>query len=354
MNQPAPTSRPSPWTRHAIALCIAVAQAALGCQSDVTDVYGGVFDADSDSASSGGEAELLDPSPRRDYEPASGDDESDDVAPVGFDVGAPLGEPLQSSGCPAVDLLFVIDNSGSMGDEQLNLAASFPGFIDGISDLLGPATDYHVGVVTTDAYEWNAPECQSLGGLTVRTGGDLSSAAACGPFASGRNFMTVDDDLDQAFSCAARVGIDGAGIERPMEALQGALLDPMEVNGACNQGFLRDDALLVVVLITDEEDAGDSLGDPTDWYDTVLDAKGGDEDAVVMLSLIGHDKPNECIAAQWTGMMGAEIAPRLLAFTGLFEHGIVGDVCAADYGAFFADAVEGIADACGIIPTPAG
>jgi len=237
-----------------------------------------------------------------------------------------------------------------MGDEQLNLVASFPGFIDGITHRLGPATSYHVGVITTEAYEWNIPQCQAIGGLTVRTGGDLSSAEDCGPYASGGSYMTVDDDIAQAFSCAAQVGIDGAGIERPMDALAAALADPDGDNVECNQGFLRDDALLVVVLITDEEDEGDSLGNPIDWYQTVVDAKGGDEDAIVVLSLIGHDKPNECIPGQWTGMMGAEISPRLRTFTELFEHGTVGDVCAPDYGPFFADAVDGIAEVCSAAP----
>ncbi|MEM6995985.1 MAG: hypothetical protein AAF721_36090, partial [Myxococcota bacterium] len=230
---------------------------------------------------------------------------------------------------------------------------SFPGFIDGIADRLGPATSYHVGVVTTDAYEYNVPMCQSLGGLTVQTGGNLSSDEACGPYAAGKSFMTVDDDLASAFSCAAQVGIDGAGIERPMDALTGALTDPAGANSQCNEGFLRDDALLVVVLITDEEDEGDSLGDPSQWYQTVLDAKHGQGDDVVVLSLLGHEKPNDCIPSQWTGMMGAEIAPRLIAFTEQFEHGLVGDVCAADYAPFFDAAVDGIADACGIVPVPA-
>lgn len=283
----------------------------------------------------------------------SGSESSDGFPEATFDVGwGGDVEPPPAAPCQTVDLLFIIDNSGSMGDEQLNLVASFSGFIDGIGALLGPGTDYHVGVTTTDAYKWNAPQCQTLGGLTVQTGGALSSGQACGPFVDGRSFMTILDDLTEAFSCAAQVGIEGAGVERPMDALAGVLADPLGDTAVCNRGFIREDALLVIVLITDEEDEGDSEGDPMRWHELVLEAKGYDEDAVVVLSLLGHDKPNACIPTQWTGMMGAEISPRLIEFTERFVHGTVADVCAPDYTDAFASAVDGIAQACGLAPTP--
>lgn len=341
-----------------IAWALVLAQALVACQS-TTDVYAGRFDeedeaeSESDSIPPRAEAESTDSEGGGDGAPdADGDDGSMPSSPQ-FDVGADVVPVDPPPACQTVDLLFVIDNSGSMGDEQLNLVASFPGFIEGITNRLGPKTSYHVGVVTTDAYEWDVPECQAIGGLTVRTGGDLSSAESCGPYAAGGNFMTIDDDLGPAFECAARVGIDGAGIERPMDALTAALAQPAGPTSACNAGFLRDDSLLVVVLITDEEDDGDSFGQPIDWYQSVLDAKHGDQESIVVLSLIGHDKPNECIPSQWTGMMGAEISPRLITFTEQFSHGTVGDVCAPDYGPFFEEAVDGIVKACGSVATPA-
>ena len=251
--------------------------------------------------------------------------------------------------CPAVDLLFVIDDSGSMSDEQANLVDSFPGFVSGIEDLLGPAATYHVGVVTTDDYAFNAAGCQRIGALTTRTGGDLSSDAVCGPFAAGGGYMTADDDFAAAFACAAHVGIDGDGVhERPMDALASTLEGTDPGVADCDAGFLRDEALLVIVVITDEEDEGDSQGDPPDWYENVVAAKGGDADHIVVLSLIGHPKPNDCLPTQWTGMQGAEISPRLIAFTEMFDHGVVGDVCSPSYVAAFNQTVEGIADACGI------
>ncbi len=276
--------------------------------------------------------------------PEGSDEDSDGSTGFRFDVPAD-DEDVQPNACETVDILFVIDNSGSMADEQFNLAASVPGFIAGIEDTLGAQTDYHVGVISTDEAEFNALGCQRMGALVTRTAGDLSSDQFCGPYVGGTSFMTPADTLDEAFSCAARLGIDGNGIERPMDALQAALHPESLVEG-CNSGFLRDDALLVVVLITDEEDDIESEGGPASWYTSVVEAKGGDEERVVVLSLVGHPKPNDCIPTQWTGMQGAEIAERIIGFTGMFTHGFVGDICSDDYRPFFDDAVEWIDTAC--------
>src|SRR5262245_47456344 len=64
-------------------------------------------------------------------------------------LGAAALEPT-SSGCERVDFLFVVDNSGSMREEQENLARSFPGFVAVLQRSLR-ARDYHIMVVDTDA-----------------------------------------------------------------------------------------------------------------------------------------------------------------------------------------------------------
>src|SRR5262245_34619860 len=64
----------------------------------------------------------------------------------GSGVDAPVGPPVDAIGCSKMDLLFVIDNSGSMGQEQTNLIANFPNFIN-VLDMSG--LDYRVAVTTT-------------------------------------------------------------------------------------------------------------------------------------------------------------------------------------------------------------
>src|SRR5688500_3590303 len=67
-------------------------------------------------------------------------------------------DPDAIEGCKKVDFLFVVDNSGSMSDEQSNLVSNFPGFIDTIAAELDDANDYHIMVLDSDAYPWGLCE----------------------------------------------------------------------------------------------------------------------------------------------------------------------------------------------------
>jgi hypothetical protein len=289
------------------------------------------------------------------------DDGSDklDVLGGGDAGGGPV-DTSSDAGCRKVDLLFVIDTSGSMADEQINLVQSFPELIEGMRTQLAETMGYHVGVITTDTYvgDLSCPPLQD-GVLVTRTGGTDSSNMVCDPYASGLRFMTEADDLETKFACAAQVGTEGDGNERPMGALSAALNPTLNADGACNEGFLRDDALLVVVLITDEEDdhedAGEacemlpqpgSNGEPPGWFAAVTAAKAGNESSIVVLALVGpQDNPCPTLDKCNGGIAGAEIAPRILEFTEMFTYGFVGSVC-EPYGPFFNEAISVIKSAC--------
>jgi hypothetical protein len=287
---------------------------------------------------------------------ASGDDSTG--TPVGpkFDLGVqPDAGPPVEEGCTKVDFLFVIDNSGSMADEQDNLTASFPGFISGIQGSLEQVDEYQVGVVTTDAYGPNdaSPGCGVLGGLVVQTGGSDSSSSVCGPYAGGTNFMTEADDLNTAFACAADVGTAGDGCERPMDAMGNVLNKVHGGPGACNEGYLRDDALLVIVIITDEYDgAGDpegcaSGGDPASWYATVVASKLGIPENAVALGLLNY-AGGQCPPADSVYDGG-----NIVNFVSMFgPNGFLGGICEPDYGPVFADAVGIIEEACNNFTPP--
>lgn len=73
-----------------------------------------------------------------------------------------------------LDVLFVIDNTGSMAAKQQALVASLQAFL-GVLDVEGHQTDYHMGFATTDVGSWVSPEqpwtmtagaCDSLQGMT--------------------------------------------------------------------------------------------------------------------------------------------------------------------------------------------
>lgn len=246
--------------------------------------------------------------------------------------------------CVKIDLLFVVDNSSSMKQEQVTLVASFPTFVSEIQQELADAESLHIGVVSTDDYEHNDPACaDTLGALvTQTTGAEGASDAVCGPFKSGQRFMTEADDLPTSFTCAAQVGIDGSGDEMPIDAALAALGPDLGAPGACNEQFVREDALLVLVIITDEEEEG-SAGDPPQWFNALTALKGGVESNIVVLSLIGPKNP-ACKDA-------AEIGERLTEFTEMFTYGSVGQICAENYQMFFHEAIAGIAEACdGFMP----
>lgn len=278
-----------------------------------------------------------------------------DGSGAGFE-GAGAGAPIDTSGCKAVDVLFVIDNSGSMADNQASLIASFPGFVAGMKQKLENAPSYHVGVVTTDDYWGNDPACRTIGDLVTATSGHASSGATCAPFSSGGRFMDQNEaDLGAKFACAAQVGDTGDDDERAMRALLNALDPARNAAGQCNSGFSRLDALLVIVIITDEDDVADgcsgdvcdsygSGGDPDAWASELLGYRGGVPENVVVLSLIGKGPSSSC---------GAVPNSKILGFTNRFgANGFTGDVCSGSYDAFFQDALPVIDGACKAFAPP--
>ncbi len=287
-----------------------------------------------------------------------------------FDVGTPGtgggGGDGGSKGCKKVDFLFVIDNSGSMGDEQDSLVASFPGFISTIQQTLIDAQDYHVMVVDTDAAWggecellcplWNntcpafpqypcgqgpPSECdRALGaGVTYPIGNDASNMLCS--FSTGRRYMdSTEPDLSAAFQCAAKVGTDGDGGERPMSAMVAALSEDLAQPGGCNEGFLRDDAILVITVITDEED-DDSTGSPDGWFANVVAAKAGKSENIVVLGLI-----NDTDAPQPVCAPDVQDPAKVRSFIDMFPNSIRGSVCEPSYNAFFQQAVDLIDTTC--------
>jgi hypothetical protein len=286
--------------------------------------------------------------PDDDHDPGDGDDGDGDGDPEKPKLDMPDEGGLAE--CTLVDLLFVIDDSNSMIAEQANLIASFDGFIAGIQANLDEVNDYHIGVVTTDAYALNQDGCRMLGALVTE-----SAAGVCGPWAEGR-YVSLADELAPSFTCAANVGAGGDTNERQIEAALRAIGPELADPGGCNEGILRDDALLVITLITDEDDPGSPLpeqgsaGSPSTWFDELV-ARKGVETNVVVLALAGLPPPNAC--DNDVPFEGAQITWRIEQFVERFTYGEMGDVCADDYSGFFAGALELISDAC-INFTPEG
>lgn len=262
--------------------------------------------------------------------------------------GGQAGSEGKFDGCYNVDVLFVIDNSGSMSDKQAALIEAFPKFAETMKQKLSGAVTYHIGVVTSDDSYDNVAGCEPIGSLIVQTSGINSSNKNCGPFSSGKNYIDgADPQLAERFACAAQVGSTGSDNERVMRSLLNAANPSSNAAGKCNEGFLRPDSLLIVVILADEDDAPDDGCDPfgglcmtgsggksADWYDELVGYRGGVADNVVALGLV---KSGNC-----AGSIGA----RLEGFTLKFKNSAVGDICTLDYGQFFDDALPLIGNAC--------
>jgi hypothetical protein len=270
----------------------------------------------------------------------------------------PEPEAGTQDGCRNIDILFVVDGSASMNDEQAALGRSFKGFIEGIKRKLSKVNSYHIGVVTSSEYyeqSANPGKCMRIGSLVTRNKNASpscqSSNLECGPFASGKAYMDQNEpNLEAKFRCAAQVGVCGDDDERMMKSLLTALKPEMNAPGACNDGFLRKDSLLITVLLTDEEDVPEancdplmgncktaSGGDPESWFDEFTRLRGPKQNNVV-ISLVSKKSGSSC---------SNDVATRLMRFTRKFDgNGYIGDICASDYSTFFEEALPTIENAC--------
>jgi len=214
------------------------------------------------------------------------------------------------------DILFVVDNSGSMREEQENLAANFASFIDALS---GGGGDFRLAIITTDGAgfgqcaEGVEPSDSECGGFVSfefaseypfqRTGTDDSMCVETGTPLScfvtddgGRAVISSDqtpEEIEQSFRQAVRVGTCGDGVEVGLETMRRAL---ERTQGGCNGGFLRDEANLVVVFVSDEpgrslddDDRADGIQDEElePFVRALADAKGGDLSKVRAAAIVG-------------------------------------------------------------------
>jgi hypothetical protein len=214
-----------------------------------------------------------------------------------------------------VDVLWVVDNSGSMAEEQENLARNFQSFIELFTR---GSVDYRIAVTTTDVFGDKGQFKGSPRILSPQTG----------------NVIT-------AFQNNIRVGISGSPFEAGMDAAEMALetqktanvtkLEQIDgckrqcgANATCIQGctsqfpidFLRPDAYLYLIFVSDEEDK--SRQDVRYYWRAFETSKGiGNDGTVSAAAIVGTQPVNSC---------AANIGARYLALTELIG-GEQGSIC---------------------------
>ena len=185
--------------------------------------------------------------------PSSRNGNGDDDDGTGGDGGTQMmGTPHE---CNRMDIVFVVDDSGSMAEEQSNLATNFPMFANLLSQYTtsdGQKLDYRVAITTTGRPENYMIVVPGFGTLPESEDGpDGKFMANCN---SSKAWVESADGAagNTVMSCRANVGTGGASIEMPMLMAKHALSAPDSTGP--NAGFIRSDALLATVMITDEDD----------------------------------------------------------------------------------------------------
>ncbi|MGZ6124383.1 MAG: hypothetical protein ACXWLR_05460, partial [Myxococcales bacterium] len=180
----------------------------------------------------------------------------------------------------ATDILFVIDDSGSMSEEQANLAANLGAFIDTLA--ASPVkNEFRIGVTNSSVEEFTVTATSGKSytagpsaGVPYPAGAlisikadasgnaipgalvyDASLYAQTGGWGGNRILDKGSPTLVPDFKVNVRVGLNGSGKEQPFRAARLALSDRLL---DANAGFLRDGARLAIVFLTDEDDCSDS------------------------------------------------------------------------------------------------
>ncbi len=281
-------------------------------------------------------------------------DQDVDAQPTPDSQVQPPGDTNSGPGCQAIDVLFVIDNSGSMGQEQTNLIANFPGFI---AVLEGSGLDYRVAVTTTGR-DYNYTMTFPIGGgiPMSQTGGDngtmLKSAAM-----TRRWIEKADADVSGTFSAVANVGVNGPSDEMPLSAMRDAFEE--RLTDGTNAGFHRPEALLAIVMLTDEEDCSyeqsvtlgfsqslcDAQMEPVGNYVTFLDQYTGNRSRWATAVIAGPG-PGACSS----DFGSADEATRLKDFVTLTgPNAKFSSICDGDLSLGLTQALKLFESACGDI-----
>jgi len=188
-------------------------------------------------------------------------------APAGVDEGEAYGAGLYAGEFtdtweipydPPVDLIFSVDQSGSMSDDAASLAAQFTSFISQLSDY---TTDWHIIVANND------DGCNSGGILTYSTPG-----------------------YEGTFQYEVQQG-GGSYTEKLLTVTSNAV-DKTDA-GECNSGFMRTDAMLHIIMVSDEPEQSANSWDT--YVNQVIAKKGSSSN--VKMSAIAGDWPGGCQTA---------------------------------------------------------
>jgi hypothetical protein len=219
------------------------------------------------------------------------------------------------------DILFVIDTSGSMAEEQALLKSGFPSFTSTINSYSGGTLDWHIAITTTD----------------VASAG-IGKQGALVPFTglpAGTYYLDGSIDAakaNTAFQNTVALGTAGSGDERGIAAAR--LMAQREYDASTTLGFLRADTPLSVIVLSDEDErstrdttsaeytALEPIDEPANFIPGIraLDTLSSGLKTITFHSIVTSSQA--CLSA--AGVYMGTTYMQLSALT----NGIVGDICA--------------------------
>lgn len=216
-----------------------------------------------------------------------------------------------------VDILFVVDNSGSMAYEQTSMASRVRNFLDVVKGL-----DWQIAVTTTD------PDNINLGdGRLVPLYGKTGSYVL--------NSSMSDSDARTTLGMTLQRPETGSGYEQGILTTYRAIERSLASSNS-SMKFIRNESQLAVVLISDEdESANGAKNDPANLVKYVQDTFQGQK-AMSFHSIIARPGDTACLGGE--GYSAGFRYEQMSKLTG----GVIGDVCASDYAAQVQGIAEGV------------
>ena len=158
-----------------------------------------------------------------------------------------------------IDILWVIDNSGSMATSQANLASNFQSFISRFNQY---NYDFHMAVSTTDAWEKEFYSTSTK--ARIRDGAVLVS----GQSSTHSGYYVIDKNtpnVSSVFETNIKQGTLGNGDERAFESFYQTLGNE---SFNTSSGFRRPDAFLAIIIVSDEDDFSNSTTNLIEDYNS--------------------------------------------------------------------------------------
>ena len=212
-----------------------------------------------------------------------------------------------------VDVLLAIDNSCSMSPYQTKLSQNFNQFL---TFFLEGDVDYQIGVVTssvapTEPFEANG--CFQ---------DDVDAIPEAGHLVGGNWITAGTPDAAAIFEDRVQVGICGSGYEMGIESAFRAVSPPL--SDTVNAGFLRPEAYLSIIFVSDEQDA--SPRTVNEYINAFNQVKGQRNREIFNASALVVTNPDNCGPGS-----GSSSGSRYLDVARQTD-GVIGDICADDFG----------------------